>query len=304
MIGTITLNPAMDKTARIATLETGEVNRLLSVTNVPGGKGINVAKILRQFHLPVASYGFLGGFIGKEIADYLEEIQVNNHMISIQAPTRCNTNILGADGCVTEILEPGPEITKEEQLLFWKNLTNTLDSLEALVISGSLPKGVDGSIYAQILLLASSLGIKTFLDTSGEALSLALDAKPYFVKPNKKELEAYCGRALDTFADIEREAKALLGKGISVVVVSLGAEGLAYFDENNSLFLPAKEVKAVNTVACGDTVVASFVMSTLAKEDPKTALEKACALAAANATTAISAQIPMDTYFSLLSTTE
>ena len=120
------------------------------------------------------------------------------------------------------------------------------------------------------------------------------------MKPNKKELEFLAGRNLDSREEIVRAARELLEFGVGSVVVSLGSEGLFWVDEEKALFREAKKVQAVNTVGCGDTVVASLSMSLLAKEEAEMALDKAAAMAGANASTGENGNIPMNVYLNLL----
>lgn len=300
MILTVTLNPAVDKTCNISRLILGEVNRLHTSLAVAGGKGVNVSKVLRTFHLPVMATGFLGGYAGKMIEDALEEMGVECHFVKTEGETRTNTNIIGEDGYVTEVLEPGPVISDKEFNNFFKAFTDCLEICDMAVLSGSLPQGVPVDIYEKLTGICNMLGRKVFLDTSGEALKKGIEAKPYFIKPNHKEMEFLVGKKLSSEEEIIEEAKKLVEGGIKKVVVSLGAKGLIYVDEEQVLIEEAKKVKVKNTVGCGDSVVAAYVMSEEAGDDAKMAMQKALAISAANATTEESANIPIHTYLDLL----
>lgn len=297
---TVTLNPAVDKTCEMGQIRPGEVNRFRSAFTAAGGKGINVAKVLRQFHLPVMAAGFLGGYTGRMIEQTLVKTGIECRFTRIGGATRTNTNILGGDGCVTELLEPGPNITEKELANFRKEFLFCLEQCELVVFSGSAPEGVPFDIYGQLIEQCRAEGRKAFLDTSGEFLKQGVGARPYFLKPNRQELEALAGRELASVREIEKEALKLVDAGIEKVVVSLGSQGLCYVDRKRSLFEPARRVRAVNTVGCGDSVVASFVMSELAGEEPDIALKKAAALSAANAATRENGSIPMNLYLELL----
>lgn len=300
MIMTVSLNPAVDKTCRLKEMIPGEVNRLIGAESVAGGKAVNVTKVLRQFHVPVAAVGFLGGSGGTLIGEAVEKLGVECHFTEISGDTRTNTNVLEENGQVTELLEPGPVISEKELRSFLKQFTGCLESCELAVLSGSLPEGVPADIYAKLVELCHMAGCRVLLDSSGEALRQGIQAGPDIVKPNKRELEYLAGRPLKNRAEIMDAARELLALGVGRVVVSLGSEGLLGVDEEAVLFQPAKQVCTVNTVGCGDTVVASLCMSELAGEDMETALAKAAALAAANATTKENGSIPMDTYLDLL----
>jgi len=300
MILTVNLNPAVDRTCELESLRTGEVNRLTKSVSIAGGKGINVTKVLRAFHMPVAAVGFLGGSGGRLIEDAMEKLGVECHFTPIKGQTRTNVNILARDGTVTELLEPGPAISEKELREFKKQFLGCLGQCELAVFSGSAPAGVPTDIYRELIRECHENGCRAVLDTSGELLREGVGAKPWLVKPNRRELEMLAGRPLSGREQIEREAKRLLEAGIEKVVVSLGAEGLLYVDREQTLFQEAKPVKAVNTVGCGDTAVASLCMSGLAGEEAEMALAKAAALAAANAVTAENGKIPMDVYLNLL----
>lgn len=300
MILTVSLNPAVDKTCEIERVQPGTVNRFKSAVSVAGGKGINVTKILRQFHVPVMAVGFLGGTGGKLIEEAMEELGVECHFTKIKGQTRTNVNILAADGSVTELLEPGPVIREKELAEFRKQFSGGLEICEMVVLSGSVPEGVPADIYRQLIEECHQAGCKVILDTSGEALREGLPAKPDLLKPNLKELEYLLGKKMDSAKRFAEETTRLCEQGVGKLVVSLGAEGLFYADQNQDIYQAAKQVKAVNTVGCGDTVVASLCMSELAGDDPETALQKAAALAAANATTMENGRIPLETYLELL----
>ena len=300
MIMTVSLNPAVDKTCRLREMTPGEVNRLSSAESVAGGKAVNVTKVLRQFHIPVAAVGFLGGSGGNLIGEAMEEMGVECHFTKIAGKTRTSTNVLEENGRVTELLEPGPVISEKELGGFLKQFTGCLENCEMAVLSGSLPEGVPKDIYAKLVELCHMAGCRVILDSSGEALRQGIQAGPDLVKPNRKELEYLAGRQLQSREEIIGAARELLALGVGRVVVSLGGEGLLCVDGENVHFQAAKQVQAVNTVGCGDTVVASLCMSGLAGDDMETALAKAAAMAAANATTKENGNIPMETYLDLL----
>ncbi len=300
MILTVTLNPAVDRTCRMESLEPGRVNRIKSVHSVAGGKGINVARVLRSFHMPAAGAGFLGGLGGRFIESSMEEAGIECHFTKIRGETRTNTNILGEDGAVTELLEPGPPVTEKELAQFRKQFLGCLERCGTVVLSGSAPEGVPENIYGQLIEECHAAGCRVLLDTSGELLREGAKALPDLVKPNRKELEYLAGRELPSREELLKEARGLVRSGVGRVVVSLGEEGLLYVDREQELYQPAKRVAAVNTVGCGDTVTASFCMSLLAGEAADISLRKASALAAVNAVGGGNGNISMEAYLELL----
>lgn len=300
MIVTVTLNPAVDKNVEIGRVVMGDINRARAASNLAGGKGINVAKILRQFHLPVATMGFLGGYSGRMIEDSMMKLGVECHFTRTKGDTRTSVNILTDDGYVTEILEPGPAISEKELANFLKEFEYCLETGDMFVLCGSVPVGVPLTIYADLIKRCREEGRKVILDTSGEFLREGVKAKPYLIKPNRKELEYLVGRKLPDRDSIIEEAQKLVAGGIEKVVVSMGTQGLLYVDADNVLFESARKVKTVNTVGCGDSVVASLCMSEVSHESPELAMKKAIALSAANASTQEIAMISMNQYLELL----
>jgi len=300
MILTVSLNPAVDKTCELVSLQPGRVNRFTRSSTVAGGKGINVTKVLRQFHMPVMAAGFLGGSGGRLIEAAMEKLGVECHFTKIKGETRTNVNVLAADGTVTELLEPGPMISQKELGDFRKQFLGCLERCEMVVLSGSVPEGVPVDIYAQLTEECHRAGRRVCLDTSGELLRKGIVAGPDVIKPNRVELEALAGRPLTHREELVAESQKLISQGVGKVVVSLGAEGLLYVEAERDFFQMARKVTVVNTVGCGDTVVASLCMSELEGEEPGILLQKAAALAAANAASWENGKVDLELYLELL----
>lgn len=300
MITTVTLNPAVDKTYTGARLLPGYVNRMDSLKSIAGGKGINVTKVLRQFDVSVRAMGFLGGYTGSFIEDSVKEIGAECDFVRVSQDTRCSMNLLTEDGYVTEILEPGPFISEEEMQQLLAAYETAVKDSDCVILSGSAPLGVQEDIYAVLIETAKQSGKRVFLDTSGSFLKKGAAAKPYLLKPNLKELETLTGKSLKTKKEAIKAAQDICRQGIENVVISMGDKGLLLVTETEILFAEAPKVKAINTVGCGDCVVASLAMSFEQGEDKETALKKAAALSAANATTLESGIIPMEKYEQLL----
>lgn len=296
MILTVTLNPAVDKTYETAELIKGQVNRMRSAVSLAGGKGINVTKILRQFEQPVAAMGFLGGYTGRMIEETMLKMGAECHFTRIEGETRTSINILADSGFVTEVLEPGPQVTESEVHIFLQEFDYCLEQAKIVALCGSAPQGIEPCFYAGLVERCNRAGKKVIVDTSGEALREAVKACPYMIKPNRREMEYLTGKKLRTIQDIAEEAHKLVDGGIDKVVVSLGENGLLYADREYYIHMEAPEVEVVNTVGCGDSVVASLCMSELMEEKPQEALHRAAALSAANAATWESGNIPMDLY--------
>lgn len=294
MITTVTLNPAIDKTITTSSLLSGQVNRSESVKNIAGGKGINVTKVLRQYGNSVCALGFLGGYTGRFIEEYVEGLGAESFFTRIAGETRTSINVLSGDGYVTEILEPGPVITEEEKEQFLQTYRKKIAGSEFVVLSGSAPKGLPTDIYAQLIALADEQKIRTVLDTSGELLVEGVKAKPFLIKPNTKELEYLTGRKLREGSEIKEAALQLASEGIAHVLVSMGEKGMLYATEGKCLFAKAPKVKALNTVGSGDSAVAAAVMALQQGTSMEDTLRLCVAISAANTTTLENAVIPKE----------
>lgn len=292
-IVTVTLNPAVDKTYTTQELIVGNVNRMRTVMKIAGGKGVNVAKVLRQYDFDVAATGFLGGYSGRFIEEELERRGAACRFVHVDGETRSNMNILADNGFVTEILEPGPVISAQKQREFMEQYERLLGECGMVVLSGSVGQGMDADIYETLTARAEDAGVPVCLDASGESLRLGLRARPRMVKPNLRELEGLMGRKLRDRGQAAEAARLLCAEGIARVVVSMGSRGLLSVTADGVLYARAPGIVPVNTVGCGDCVVASYAMSYMKGESEEEAVRRACAVSAANATTLESADIPM-----------
>ena len=227
MILTLTMNPAVDIGYTVDTLKIDTVNRTKKVSKTPGGKGLNVSRVLKQLGSPVLATGLLGGHIGAFIKEKLDEVGLRNDFYPIQSETRNCIAILH-EGSQTEILEAGPTITPEEQAGFLAHFENLLKEVDLITISGSLPAGMDDDLYATIIEKAAKANIPVLLDTSGKTLKIALEAstKPALIKPNQEELAGLLGvPEATTVEELKEQLNSKLFDGVDWVVVSLGSKG-------------------------------------------------------------------------------
>lgn len=257
MIITVTLNPAIDKTVDIGEFVHGGLNRIQNTTVDAGGKGINVSKTLKALGMGSLAVGFLGGNNGEIIRKKLEEFQIQHDFIQLQDETRVNTKVVEANGCVTELNEPGPIISKEDLERFVKSLESHLKENDLLVLSGSVPRGVPKDIYKTLTLLAKKKGANVFVDADGALFEETLVSAPHIIKPNRYELEKYVGRTLQD-DEVANEGRRFLDYGIQTVIISMGSQGAYFITKEHTLYSPGLSVKAHSTVGAGDAMVAAF----------------------------------------------
>ena len=222
MIITVTLNPAMDKTITVEKLQVGELNKVLSVREDVGGKGINVSKTLKSFGAESIAVGFLGGAAGSRIRDVLHEKKIEEHFTGIKNETRTNLKVADREGCVTEINEAGPIIEETEVCAFCEMLEEILkqgkvsatekmpdtqektDAKDLVVFSGSMPNGMPVDFYRQMIEKVHELGAEAFLDADGAAFLEGMKARPDIVKPNLQELIRYIAAQKESTAAADR----------------------------------------------------------------------------------------------------
>jgi tagatose 6-phosphate kinase len=259
VITTVTLNAAIDKTYYMSGFDLNKINRVQQMYTEPGGKGINVAKVLKFLGIPVVASGFVGGFNGRGICRSLDMIGIDHQFVKVEGESRLCLNIIDEKQKIqTEILESGPLISEKE----WEALKYKLSKLAAkshfLIFSGSLAKGINKDAYSQLIKTAHENGAKSVLDTSGHALTEAISAIPYMIKPNREELSQLINKPSINNQDILNAMQLLYNDGISVVVVSLGAEGALVCYHGQFFKIVPPTVRSVNAVGCGDSIVAGI----------------------------------------------
>ncbi len=259
MIVTVTMNPAIDKTVDIDTLERGGLNRIHHVELDAGGKGINVSKTIHELGGKSIAVGFIAGSSGKIIRSVMDEWKIENDFIEVSGETRTNTKVFERTGELTELNEPGPVVEEKDVRALYDKLESYASENTLFVLAGSVPQGVNKDIYRKIIELVHKKGAKVLLDADGELFTSALEAGPDIIKPNKVELEQYAG--MDYIAS-EQElltvAERLMKKGIATIAVSMGKSGAMFLQEGYKVKCPGLKVKAHSTVGAGDAMVAAL----------------------------------------------
>lgn len=269
MIYTVTLNPALDKTVEIPSLTVDAVNRITSMRTDPGGKGINVSKVIQKLGGASVAAGILGGDTGRAILSALTEMGLTTLFHFVEGETRTNMKIIDPDNHTnTDINEPGVTVSEEilEKLL--EELLAKVTKEDIVVISGSMPKGSPKDTYYTWTKAFREKGAKVILDADGDLLKAGLKASPYLIKPNNHELGALTGRALETPEEIAETAAELMKEyGIGKVVVSMGGDGAVYVTKDKTIYAEGLKVPVGSTVGAGDSVVAALAVS---EEEGKT----------------------------------
>ena len=261
MILTVTLNAAIDKRYVVEGFRTGEVNRVKECTYVPGGKGLNVSKQVSIYGAEVVATGFAGGHAGAYIEDALKPFGIRSAFYHVDAESRSCINIWDEVNQVqTEFLEPGFTLTEEDFAGFEAKFRQLVQEAKVVAMSGSVPKGLDGTAYQRLVKIVKDAGIPVILDTSGKLLEMGIEAIPTMIKPNIDEIRMLTGKRCDDISEIIEAARAIHERGVKIVAVSLGADGSLAVGDDGIFRARVPKIDAVNTVGCGDSMIAGFAL--------------------------------------------
>ncbi|WP_434623207.1 1-phosphofructokinase [Azospirillum sp. B2RO_4] len=260
---TVTLNPAIDQTITVEALKPGSVHRAKAVRHNAGGKGVNVASCLADWGTPVVATGLLGADNAAPFEALFQAKGIADAFLRLPGETRVNIKIADlAANDTTDINLPG--LTADPGALgrVQEAVRRLAEPGIPVLLAGSLPDGLPTDSYAVLTADLTAAGARVVLDSSGAPLTAALastGALPHCIKPNRHELEDWAGRPLPTDADLLDAARGLQRRGVSVVVVSLGADGALFVDGARALHGRLPPVQALSTVGAGDAMVAGLI---------------------------------------------
>lgn len=285
MVYTVTLNPAIDYVMEAESLVLGATNRSSGEYVLPGGKGINVSIVLKNFGMENTAIGITAGFTGMEIERILRMKGVESSFVRTRGMSRINVKI--KHGEETEINGAGPEIDKNTIENLYRKIS-FLKNGDWLVLSGNAPKGVEKDVYAEFVRRAKVA--KTVVDASGDLLLNAVKEKPYFVKPNVFELEEITRmKTGNNKQEVLKAARLLREMGAENVLVTMGGDGAVFSGEEGEYTFDAPKGKVINTVGSGDSAVAGFIC---ARERGLDCRQSAAFAVAAGSAGAFSRELP------------
>jgi len=272
VIITVTLNAAIDKSLSVPSFRLGRRHRTVEQRTMPGGKGVNVARSLKTLGRPVIATGFAGGATGTRIVEALTEESILNDFVRIREESRTNTSVHDpTTGTQTEINERGPEVTAKEAELFRDKLLYLASGAEIVVFAGSLPRGLEPSIYADLIRELRRMNVTTVVDAEGEPMRQAIRAEPHVVSPNVLEAEELVGHEFHEEADRVVAVSELcdLGAGESIITLPDGCVASLLVDgrpERHRVWIEPRE--AVASVGAGDAFLAGYVSARYAGSTP------------------------------------
>ena len=287
MITVLCANAGIDKTYEIGNFATGGYYHPGQVQTVAGGKGINVARVLKVLGQPLVVTGFVGGSNGRFLTSQLMSSGIPVDLVPIAEESRICINILDdAQGTQTRVDEIGPLVTPSEVGRLRSKWDRLLEGSSLGVISGSAPRGVPLELYAELVESARKQKVPVILDAHDELLARAVAARPRMIKPNLSELQRLMERPLPVPDGLVEAGKELLLEFVKVVVVSLGARGaIGMTDKHGVWWGRPPKVKIVSSVGSGDALVAGFATASIERRPFEERLRLGIAAAVANAMT-------------------
>lgn len=289
MIATITLNPSIDQHLDVYNLVKDDANRAKKIVSYPGGKGLNVSKVVHELGGPTCAYAIAGGFVGNLWEALVKDLEVPYSLDRVKGEMRINTILTDLkDRTQTRVSAPGPHVPLTEVTSFLKRLLTVKPRPFMWALGGSLSRGMEPSTYAQFVSALQKTGVPCILDADGDALKHGIEAKPFLIKPNEYEITRLCGRRLVSRADYAKAARSIVKRGVRIVVVSLGASGALVVSAEEAFHVEGIQVPVKSKVGAGDSVIGGLAFG-LYRHLP---LRQAAALGIAASASAVMREAP------------
>jgi 6-phosphofructokinase 2 len=283
MIATVTLNPTLDRHVAVENLVLDDTNRWVSFKSEPGGKGINVSRVICELGGSTVIYGFIGGNDGETLRSILKKKGVPCDFTPIRNEIRSNFIITDLKThSQTRISAPGPKVSDGELRKLVDKISGIKPRPKYMVFAGSVPPGVPFYIYRELIEKMKGLGIITVLDSADLWLQEGIRARPDIVKPNVREAQTAMGVELKTEEDVIYAVKTFISSGIGIAAISRGRDGMIIGDKHGLFKVVPPRVQVLSTVGAGDSTVAGLVL----KLSQGGSLEEASRLAVAAGTAA------------------
>ena len=257
MIVTLTPAPAIDWTIEVDSFELGAVNRAVRSSREPSGKGVNVSWALHRAGVPTRAVFPAGGCTRDLMDRVLSEAGLEHVIVDTGRDVRTNITLI-TPGCSTKLNDRGTALSEEQTRRLRKAIIGASVDASVVLICGSLPAGAPAAFVRNMVGTLKASGVDVVVDVSGEALALALAARPDLIKPNVDELAELTGRQLGTLGDVANAAEEARERGAGAVLASLGADGALLVDGEGVLYARATDIPFVNSVGAGDALLAGF----------------------------------------------
>lgn len=262
MIYCVVCNPVLDVLYQVDELQSGSCHSGVSSEYNPAGKGINIAKVVKELGEEVSVIGLMPENDKIRFRKFFETLGINSYLYTIEGNVCVNTIINErSTGNVTHITDAGYKLSPRIQDEFQDFLEKHIQQNDVWALSGSLPQGFDANTYMKIIEICKKKSCRVMLDSMGLAFHMGVRAKPTMIKPNLEELEAFFSEPIEGVHHIALKGKRLLDMGIEYVFISLGADGMIAIHENDCLLCSVPSVDVVDTIGSGDALVAGFLVA-------------------------------------------
>jgi 1-phosphofructokinase family hexose kinase len=284
VIVTVTMNAALDRTVTVPNFQRGHRHRASQGLTLAGGKGINIARALKQLGAPVVATGLAGGRTGTRIVEELTAEAILNDFVRIADESRTTTAVVDpTSGSYTEIVEWGPHVEPEELDMLMEKLHYLARGADAVIFAGSLPRGVQDGFYAEAIRDLKRRNVQSVLDSDGQPLRLGTEAEPFLVTPNQPEAEGLVGQEFSDDDDFLMALDAIAETGAQNVLITYEAGCVGRFREERRVRrfrAAAPRLEAVSAVGSGDTLLAGFIAARVEGRSTEDSLRNAVAAGA------------------------
>ncbi|MBT2735993.1 1-phosphofructokinase [Bacillus sp. ISL-7] len=281
MIYTCTLNPSVDYVVHVQDFQLGELNRMSLDVKYPGGKGINVSRVLKRAGVESKALGFIGGFTGSYVEEFLNEEGISTNFIHVNGDSRINIK-LKTDETETEINGQGPEVSNDQVRQLIKQV-ESLQNDDILVLAGSIPSSLPSDFYSKLTKIAKKQGAKVVVDASGKVLLDIVEQGPFFIKPNHHELGELFDVTIKTPEEAIPYGQRLLELGAENVAISMAGKGALLITKEAIYQATVPKGTVKNSVGAGDSLVAGYLADYLQKGDVVEAFRTGVATGSATA---------------------
>jgi len=279
-IYTCTLNPSVDYVVQTEKVQLGSVNIASFTDKQPGGKGINVSRMLNHFGVSSTALGFIGGFTGDFILSALKKERIHHRFLTIQDDTRINIKLKGKEE--TEINGVSPFISDQK----WSELLTEFDEIKKgdyVVLSGSVPDSLPRDTYAILAKRLKGKGVHLFADAKGDVLKSVIEQSPFLVKPNHHELGELFGVTITSMEEAVKYGQKIIDQGVEHVIVSMAEKGAILLHGKEAFHATVPTGKVVNSVGAGDSLVGGFLATYSQTKDVKASFAYGVAAGSATA---------------------
>lgn len=282
MIITVTLNPCIDRTLKVNSLQINAMNRCVSTQTDYRGKTVNVSISLALLGFKSIATGFLGIYEKDQYQNEFDKYGFNGDFVFVNANTRINTKIIDlSTNEQTDVNESGFFVSDEEKNILKEKIGKLCKKDDFVILSGSMPLGYSHSDYSLLVQEIKSAGAKLVIDSEKENLKTAIENKVFLIKPNQFEFETFLEKKFNDVKEIGFEAKKIVDFGVENVIVSLGENGAVFANSENIYYAKPLQVDVKSTCGAGDSVVAGFLSANLKGMSYKDAIRLAVATSSA-----------------------